>query len=56
MDLGAGPSENAWGMNIRQTNRPTDKQTNRHVDYMTDPAQRAESVKILYFGYNGFIN
>ena len=26
----------------------TDTQTNRHVDSMTDPAQRAESVKIIY--------
>ena len=30
-------------MDIRQT----DRQTDRHVDSMTDPAQRAESVKSL---------
>ena len=30
-----------WRMDLRQT----DRQTDRHVDSMTDPAQRAESVK-----------
>ena len=38
--------KNAWAMDIRQTNRQTD----RHVDSMTDPAQRAASVKILNAG------
>ena len=33
-------------VDIRQTNIQTDKQTNRHDDSMTDPAKRAESVKI----------
>ena len=33
--------------------RHTDRQTNRHVDSMTDPAQRAESVKMgVYNVYN----
>ena len=30
-----------------QTDRQTDRQTDGHGDSMTDPAQRAESVKIL---------
>ena len=32
-------------MDIRQTN----KQTNRHVDSMTDPAQKAKSVKMYVY-------
>ena len=32
------PKKTAWEMDIRQTDR--------HLDFMTDPAQRAESVKI----------
>ena len=31
----------------KQTDRQTDRQTDGHGDSMTDPAQRAESVKIL---------
>ena len=38
-----GLTKNAWGMDIRQK-KQTDKQTNRHVNSMTDPAQRVESV------------
>ena len=34
---------NAWGIDITQT----DTQTHGHHDSMTDPAQRAESVKTL---------
>ena len=30
---------------MAQTNRQTDRQTDGHGDSMTDPAQRAESVK-----------
>ena len=33
-----GLTKKAWGM---------DTQTHRHCDYYTDPAQRAESVKIM---------
>ena len=43
-------------MDIRQTDRKTDKQTNRHVDSMTDPAQRADSVKIPHTGDTESIN
>ena len=32
--------------NDRQTDKQTNRQTDGHVDSMTDPAQRAESVKI----------
>ena len=32
---------------MAKTNRQTDRQTSGHRDYMTDPAQRAESVKII---------
>ena len=32
---------------MAQTDKQTDKQTNAHGDSMTDPAQRAESVKSL---------
>ena len=32
--------------NDRMTDRQTDKHTDGHGDSMTDPAQRAESVKI----------
>ena len=35
--------KNAWGMDIKQT----DTQTHRHVDSLTDLAQRAQSVKTL---------
>ena len=35
--------------NGHQTNQQTDRQTDRHVDSMTDPAQRAESVKTKWF-------
>ena len=31
----------------KQTNKHTNKQTNGHGDSMTDPAQRAKSVKML---------
>ena len=31
--------------NDRQTDKQTDRQTDGHGDSMTDPAQRAESVK-----------
>ena len=34
---------------MAQTNILTDKQTDGHGDSMTDPAQRAESVKISDF-------
>ena len=36
--------------NDRQTDKQTDRQTDGHGDSMTDPAQRAESVKILHTG------
>ena len=32
---------------MAQTNRQTNRQTNGHGDSMTDPAQRAESVKMV---------
>ena len=32
---------------MAQTNRQTDRQTDGHGDSMSDPAQRAESVKNL---------
>ena len=32
---------------MAQTDRQTDTQTDGHGDSMTDPAQRAESVKII---------
>ena len=37
--------KNVWGSDIRQTYRQTEIQTDRHVNSMTDPALRAESVK-----------
>ena len=37
-----GLEKNLMGIDIRQTNR--------HVDSMTDPAQRAESVKRTFIG------
>ena len=41
----------AFGMDIRQTDhRQTDhRQTDRHINSMTDPAQKADSVKIYIF-------
>ena len=39
-----GLKKTTWGMYITQTNRQTD----RHVDSMTDTAQRAESVKMSF--------
>ena len=33
--------------NGHQTDNQTNKQTDRHVNSMTDPAQRAESLKIM---------
>ena len=33
---------------MAQTNRQTNKHTDGHGDSMTDPAQRAESVKTVY--------
>ena len=32
---------------MAQTDRQTDRHTDGHADSMTDPAQRAESVKII---------
>ena len=41
---------------MAQTHRHTDRQTDEHGDSMTDPAQRAESVKIagLYLCFRQF--
>ena len=38
------PKKIAWGMD-RQTDRQTDGRTDGHRDSMTDPAQRAKSVR-----------
>ena len=40
--------------NGHQTDKQTNKQTIRHVDSMTDPAQRAESVKKEMCNYRLF--
>ena len=40
------PKKTELGMD-RQTDRHTDKRTDGHCDFMTNPVQRAESVKII---------